>query len=206
MRICIYGLKLLLRSMKLYCKVKRLEFKLKRINKCKAQLFELKSRTESDLKKFRQKVIKLKLEQKKQWKEKNKGFINKSKNMVSKKWFENLRLSDPQEFRIQRILAITRQRAKKKGWDFDLDKNWCKKEINKGCAATGLSFDLSVEGSYIKMNSYAPSVDRVDKNKGYVKDNCQMVIWAYNRAKAEFDDETVYKVLKAFVKKFSSSK
>jgi hypothetical protein len=192
--------------MKLYNRVKRLESKLEKINRCKIRLFGLKKKIELDLKKSKQKMNKLKLEQEKQWREENKEFINKSKNMVSKKWFENLRSSDPQEFRIQRILVIARQRAKGKEWDFDLDRDWCKKEINKGCAATGLSFDLSVEGTYVKMNSYAPSVDRINKNKGYIKNNCQMVIWAYNRAKAEFDDKTVYEILRVFVKKFEASK
>jgi len=191
--------------MKLHNKIKRLEAKLGKINKRKVQLFELRRKIELDLKGFKQKMVKLKLEQNERWKEKNKEFINKSKNVVSQKWFKNLRLSNPKQFRMQRLLVYARQRAKEKKWDFNLDKAWCEEEINKGCAATGLPFDLSVEGTYVKMNSYAPSIDRMDKNRGYIKDNCRMVIWAYNRTKAEFDDVTVYEILKVFVEKFESS-
>jgi len=192
--------------MKLCNKVKRLEAKLEKINRCRAQLFELRKKTELDLKRFKQRIAKSKLEQRKRWKEKNKEFISKLISTTSQKWFENLRLSNPKEFRIQRILAMARQRAKEKGWDFDLDRKWCEKEIDRRCVATGLPFDLSLGGSYIKMNSYAPSIDRIDKNKGYIKDNCRMVIWAYNRTKAEFDDETVYEILKVFVGKFEASR
>lgn len=205
MKICIYGPKLLLKNIKLHNKIRSLEAKLKKINRRKTCLSELKKKIELDLKEFRQKMSKLRLEQNEQWKEKNKEFINKSKNVVSQKWFRNLRLSNPKKFRIQRLLVYARQRAKEKKWDFNLDKDWCEEKIDKKCAATGLPFDLSVEGTYIKMNSYAPSIDRIDRNKGYIKNNCQMVIWAYNRTKCEFDDKTVYEILKVFVEKFKPS-
>jgi hypothetical protein len=69
----------------------------------------------------------------------------------------------------------------------------------KHCQLTGLPFDLNPPKQKT-MNLYAPSVDRIDNNKGYTKDNIRVVLWAVNRAVGEDGDEAMLPILKKMVK------
>ena len=69
----------------------------------------------------------------------------------------------------------------------------------KHCQLTGLPFDLNPPKEKT-MNLYAPSVDRIDNNKGYAKDNIRVVLWAVNRAVGEDGDEAMLPILKEMVK------
>ena len=94
-------------------------------------------------------------------------------------------------------LAELRKRAKKKNVDFDLTAKWYRELMsNTQCEQTGLRFKIYKDG---RRHPFGPSIHRVDCTKGYIKSNCQLVIWAYNTAKAEFTDEDVYKMAKAYL-------
>lgn len=54
------------------------------------------------------------------------------------------------------------------------------------------------------MNPFAPSIDRINNDLGYTKDNCQMVVWIYNCSKNVFTNEDLYKMCKAFIKKYEA--
>jgi len=55
------------------------------------------------------------------------------------------------------------------------------------CAATGIP--LVLKG--LSMDPYAPSLDRIDSNKGYADDNIQVVCLIYNFCKNKFTEEQV---------------
>jgi len=51
------------------------------------------------------------------------------------------------------------------------------------------------------INPYYPVIDRIDCTKGYTQDNCQLVCWMFNNAKADHHTEVFELWAKAFVKK-----
>jgi hypothetical protein len=66
------------------------------------------------------------------------------------------------------------------------------------CQLTGLPFDFNPTTT--RQNPYAPSLDRIDSQKGYTKDNVRIVLYAVNVALGEQSDEKILPILKAMVK------
>jgi hypothetical protein len=121
-----------------------------------------------------------------------------------KKQYQKQIEKDPIAHRVRRLLHTTKKAAKQKKFEHSIDKQWCLNKLNGTCEATGLQFDLSVRGIHKKMNPFAPSIDRIDNDLGYTKDNCQMVVWIYNCSKNTFNSKDLYKMCKAFVKKYET--
>jgi len=67
------------------------------------------------------------------------------------------------------------------------------------CQLTDLPFDFT-PANKTSTNPYAPSLDRIDSQKGYTKENCRVVLSMVNFALGENDDETALPILKALVK------
>lgn len=119
---------------------------------------------------------------------------------------------NPKEELVDRLYASVRTRSWQKKRDFDLTKEWIKKKIDKGiCERTGIEFVFiamfqTINDKYMPMkmtrkaHPFTPSIDRIDNRRGYTKDNCQMVVWAYNRAKGADTDDDLYKLAKAIIK------
>lgn len=72
--------------------------------------------------------------------------------------------------------------------------------IKKGfCPVTGIVFDLGPSPDGKSQNHFAPSLDRIQPEKGYTNENTRVVIWQYNRMKGEITDEEVYEMCKQFI-------
>ena len=67
------------------------------------------------------------------------------------------------------------------------------------CQLTNLPFDFQ-RAKKTSKNPYAPSLDRIDSQKGYTKENCRIVLAAVNDALGEYDDNDILPILKALVK------
>ena len=67
------------------------------------------------------------------------------------------------------------------------------------CQLTRLPFDFYPTKNTSK-NPYAPSLDRIDSQKGYTKENCRVILSAVNDALGEYKDEDMLPILKALVK------
>ena len=81
-----------------------------------------------------------------------------------------------------------KQRAKKYGYEFDLDKDLIINKLKKGvCEATNIPLVIS----NLDYNPYAPSIDRINSNKGYTNDNIQVTSMIYNFCKNKFTSEQV---------------
>jgi hypothetical protein len=76
---------------------------------------------------------------------------------------------------------------------------WVEQRLKQGrCEATGLSFD-SRGGEFGVKRPFVASIDRVDNKKGYTQDNCRVVVWIFNLAKATWTDAEVLKMAEAFI-------
>lgn len=98
--------------------------------------------------------------------------------------------------RLKRMIYLAKERAKLKGWEFNIDYNWLVDNTPETCPKCGIKFSYDMS---IKMNPFAPSIDRIDSNEGYTKDNCIVVSWVYNCGKSSYDEEILYKICKAYL-------
>lgn len=97
------------------------------------------------------------------------------------------------------MLNNARARAKLKGLDLTLTKEWLVEALSSGrCAVTGIEFDLSVKlRGCGQQGPWSPSLDRIDAKQGYTPENCRMVIWLYNAAKHVSEDSDVLRMAQA---------
>lgn len=132
----------------------------------------------------------------KQYKIKNREHLNKITKIWiinNKEHYDNVKYNyfASLKGRIQNMIKSARKRAKKKNIDFNLDINWLTKQFenqkNK-CALTAIDFVIPKKRG-IK-NPYAPSLDRIDPNKGYTKDNVRIVLYIVNCCLHNFDENT----------------
>ena len=99
----------------------------------------------------------------------------------------------------KRILSNIKQRN-----NIDLDEVWIQERLDRGtCEVTGISFEFPEYGSKPRGFNYHPwtaSVDKIIPELGYRKENCRLVVWAYNRAKGLWSDEVVLQLARGVVK------
>ena len=104
---------------------------------------------------------------------------------------------------LKKMVSGRRSDALKKGWEVDDDIAGFAitlYRVQHGCCAiTGMTFSLKRVGTGQARRPFAPSLDRVDGEGGYTRDNvrlvCQMVNFALNR----FGEDTFYKIARAAV-------
>ena len=112
------------------------------------------------------------------WQKRSKGLLAKSKSIAERK------------------LRSSMLRAQAIGCAFDLDAAWIAERLLAGkCEVTGIEF---ISGTL--RDPWHPTIDRKDPVLGYTKDNCQMVVWLYNRAKGAGNADDVLKMAKALAK------
>jgi len=95
-----------------------------------------------------------------------------------------------------------KERARKKGWDFDLDFNWLDNLLdsqNYRCAKTGIMF-FTRNKAKTRVDPYRPSIDRIDSSKGYTKDNVRIVAWVTNMMLLDWGDDILNTTVRAYVK------
>lgn len=99
------------------------------------------------------------------------------------------------------LLKSALRRANKFPQPLDIDFDFIHSRLLTGtCEVTGLSFDLDKpEGS--AKNPYAPSIDRINSNVGYTKENTRIVIWQYNLMKGEIADDELLKLCTLIVER-----
>lgn len=101
------------------------------------------------------------------------------------------------------IVASARNRAKERGMPFDLENEFLVEKYqsqNGRCAVSGLPFKLYDDIALIRISPYLPSLDRIDSNKGYTKNNVQFVLWAINVGKSDWPLKEVLPIWQAAVK------
>ena len=100
--------------------------------------------------------------------------------------------------RLQSLIFSTKQTAKKKGIDHDIDiSDLVKVQI---CPLTGVEIDWSVSGRHL-LN---PSIDRIDPSKGYVKGNVEIMSCLGNSMKNAATKEQLLHFAKEILKRYDN--
>ncbi len=133
----------------------------------------------------------------KRYKEANRLKITEQQKHYHRRYYENV------TGRAVAVLGVTRIRAKRKGLEFTLTKQWMDTKMLIGCCeVSGIPFDLSRNGLRLKTKApFAPSVDRKDNSKGYTPDNSRLVCAVVNFAMNEWGLEPVMKLARALAAK-----
>ena len=103
--------------------------------------------------------------------------------------------------RLYNIFDAARSRTKKGSLIFEITLEDVLKiyEIQKGsCALTNIEFSLDRLGRKSK-NPFAPSLDRIDSDKGYTKENIRLVCVIVNLALNNFGDNAFDKMCRAYI-------
>lgn len=102
------------------------------------------------------------------------------------------------EHRVTQMFRAAKSRAKAMGVAFEIQlEDVLHRVLQHGhCEATGLPFDMS-PGSSSKRGALTPSLDQIRPRGGYTPENTQIVCWAYNLMRSNFDDGELKRFLKA---------
>lgn len=124
----------------------------------------------------------------KQWRRRNKD----ARRDTEHRYYEK------RESRSQKLVKAALRRSRLANVPFDLTTDWCLRKIAAGrCEVTGIEFDLVFRNN--SRSPWAPSIDRIEPSRGYVQDNCRVVVWAFNAAKQEWTDAEVLQLAKSIV-------
>ncbi len=102
---------------------------------------------------------------------------------------EHWALANPIKYRARTLVNGAKQRAKKKGIDFNLTYEWVENKLNQGsCAVTKTPFYIkpySTRSEYTKVHPHSPSLDQISPSGGYTMDNVQVVCDQVNKFKGD---------------------
>jgi hypothetical protein len=95
-------------------------------------------------------------------------------------------------------------RAHQKGYAFDLTVALVEKLLEPmKCSISGLLLSFEKAGNS-QTNPWAPSIDKIRPNEGYVQGNVRLVCWAFNQMRGDFPDEVVYQLARALINNFEA--
>lgn len=94
------------------------------------------------------------------------------------------RITDPFWRKAYTLYYEANFRANRDKLNFNLDPEWVYNNLINNCAVTGLKFEVQ----HTKKSNLSPSIDRINNDLGYTKNNCRLVIWWYNDTKGTLTD------------------
>lgn len=100
-------------------------------------------------------------------------------------------------------LIGARNRAKQKGLEFSLTKEWVKSQ-GGNCQLSGLPFRPEYDGVHDR-NPFAPSVDRIDSRKGYTPENSRLIFSCLNMGLGQWGLDEVAPIWAAVIEKLAKS-
>jgi len=108
-----------------------------------------------------------------------------------------------QEFRPWfELLRSAKRRAEQKGMQFLLTAKWARDRWAGKCEISEVPF-ITVVASKKARGPYAPSLDRIEPERGYVEDNCRFILFGINCLKGSGTDADMNNIAQAVVHKRS---
>ena len=102
---------------------------------------------------------------------------------------------------LSRKLSDGKKRCKEKGWEHDIDHAFIMQLIRQsGCSCIYCGAPFVFEPNH-PMNF---SIDRIDSNRGYVKDNAQVIATWVNKAKSDLDEKQFFEYIKKVYKQVTT--
>ena len=97
---------------------------------------------------------------------------------------------------LKTMLQAAKYRAKKKGWEFNLDLNYLHAIAPERCPVDGREFDWErrLENDSTLLLTI-PSLDRIDSTKGYIKGNIAIIGDQWNRWKSNMNLDDLHKLI-----------
>ena len=92
-------------------------------------------------------------------------------------------------------LENAQNRSRKKGFAFDLTREWCVQNWSGKCAVSGLPFQTGTQSHF----PFSVSIDRIRSNLGYIQTNCRFVLFAINSFKGTGTDEMMFQIANAIL-------
>ena len=100
-----------------------------------------------------------------------------------------------------RLVTLAKYRARTKGLDFELDREWAYEELKRGtCSFSGIPFSYDRHPQH-RTHPWAPSIHRKDSNAGYTKSNSTLVATGVNKAINNFTTQEFLLLAMAVLKK-----
>lgn len=96
------------------------------------------------------------------------------------------------------MVCAARNRAKKRGWDFNIDAEYVRSFVTSHCPVLGMPLEWSCcRGDDNKLRVNSPSLDRIDSTKGYIRGNVWIISHRANCIKSNATHEELKLVAKA---------
>ena len=95
------------------------------------------------------------------------------------------------------LLRCAKQRAKEKGFDYSLSIAWAEARWTGKCELTQILF---VVGGNDGPLPFSPSLDRIDRTKGYIDGNSRFILHGLNSLKGRGTDEDMKMICRAVLK------
>lgn len=104
---------------------------------------------------------------------------------------------------VNTLFVSAKERARLNNLEFDIDKDFIMllyENQSKKCSVTGIEFEhQKIEN--LRRRPFAPSLDRINSDAGYTKDNVRLVCAIVNIALSDFGDLAFDKMCKAYANK-----
>ena len=118
----------------------------------------------------------------------------KTSAIYSKNYREKYKNDDKK--RLQYLITQAKNRAKKRNLLFDIDVEFLLSIFPKDRKCPIYKIDLFWGNDGTNNREHSPSLDRLDSEKGYTKDNIKIISWAANRDKKHLSISQLEAILK----------
>lgn len=133
------------------------------------------------------------------------GHHTKCKECANKEWSKrNSGKENTIDSLIKTSIKYAKKRAKKKGLEFNLTKEFIYKLYEKQegfCALSGIKMEHKSGHEKYRINPYNLSIDRIDSTQGYIQSNIQFTCGIINVMKNQMDQDEFIKICKQIAQK-----
>lgn len=154
--------------------------------KCCSRRCACRLRYENNPEKYRQKAKRLRQNNLEKHRARDKQYSIVHREEVSER---------RRQFRIQNpwwsLIRGAKSRSKASNMPFNLSDAWAKNRWNGCCELTGIPFTIGMRDRKIM---FAPSIDKIIPELGYVQTNCRIILHCLNLFKFNGTDDQMYQV------------